>query len=320
MKNLLYIYTSPLDGSTGGSQGLLKEIDGLSQNFNVTKYQIIKKNNKFKTFIRACLFNGGNLDFKDYKKTITYIKRNDFNYVYISSSTMGKLVKLIKKYCKNVKVVVSYQNNEKNYSKDMVKTKGLLYLPLFLCSLYNELCSQKYADFNVFVSDEDRNSMKCKNPSVTIPVTLKDYYEEIEILNNETKPYLLFLGASQFANVEAVKFLINEIAPYVKYKVVIAGSGMDKAFVNKYDNVEIIGYVKNLNELFKNALAFVMPLYYGSGAKVKVAEALMQGKKIIGTPLSLWGYDMDGASYEICNTKDDFIKVINDLVGRMSSF
>lgn len=312
MKKVLYVCSSSLDGKTGGSQGLLKELDGLKQNFSVDVLNLEKESNKIKTFLRLCLLNGGNLDSRDYHIILNRLLSKDYEIVYLSSSNLGKVACKIKNRFPKIKVVVNYQNNEKKYSFDMFKTKGLLYFPLFLSSCYNEFQAQRYADLNIFVSNEDKVSMKCRNNSVVIPVTLKDYFKN----NDHTdarESYILFLGAAQYANIEAAKLLINQIAPCINIKCVIAGTGMKKEFPGKYDNVEVYGFIPDLCELFKYATAFVMPLYYGSGAKVKVAEALMHGKKVIGTSLSFFGYKLDNIEHAICDSIEDFIREINNL-------
>lgn len=88
---------------------------------------------------------------------------------------------------------------------------------------------------------------------------------------------------------------------------------MKTVFPDEYKNVEVRDFTPPLSDVYRGANAFICPLFYGSGAKVKVAEALMYGKKIIGTPLSFFGYEMDRASHAVCNTEQEFIDEIKKL-------
>ena len=57
----------------------------------------------------------------------------------------------------------------------------------------------------------------------------------------------------------------------------------------------------------------VLPIFTGSGMKVKTCESLMHGKNIIGTTEAFEGYDVDikkvGGE---CNTAEEFIALLND--------
>lgn len=314
-KTLLFIYNNPLDGSYGGSQGTLKALEGLKLNFNVEIYSCIKKHNKIATLWRNICGYSGNLDSRDCKKILRKIKERKYNIVYLDVSLHGKLAKKIKNKFTDIKVVINYHNCEAKYFKDMYAAKGFLYYVLYKSATKNESLSKKYADFNVFITEEDRKELGITSNYCIIPVTLDDKFYAITTEDNilSKEPYLLFIGAAQYANIEGAKYLINKIAPHINKKIIIAGKGMKSVFTGSYKNIEIIDYVPSLSELYKNASAFVSPLFYGSGAKVKVAEALMYGKKIIGTPLTFFGYDIENADCSVCNKENEFIKEINNL-------
>lgn len=57
----------------------------------------------------------------------------------------------------------------------------------------------------------------------------------------------------------------------------------------------------------------IAPIFDGSGMKTKVAEALMYGKKIIGTPEAFSGYEgvADQAGW-VCATANEFVAAIAD--------
>jgi polysaccharide biosynthesis protein PslH len=70
--------------------------------------------------------------------------------------------------------------------------------------------------------------------------------------------------------------------------------------------------VDSLAEWYRNAHFVIAPIFDGSGMKTKVAEALMFGKKIIGTPEAFSGYeDVADRAGQICKSADDFVSAIN---------
>lgn len=312
MNTILFVYNNPLDGSYGGSQGTIKAFDGLKRNFNVISYSCIKKSNKFLTLLRNIYGYSGNLSRKDCIRIISILKKNKINYVFFDVSLHGRLVKKIKKRFPGKKIIVNYHNCEAQYFGDLYKTNGFIYFPIYRSAVKNEILSKKYADFHILITNEDRTQLGIFNNYSIIPVTIKDYFIEQKI-KKEDKPYLLFVGAAQYANIEGAKYIIDKIAPHINTKVLIVGKGMKNIFSGNYENVEIFDYVNDLSQLYNGASAFISPLFYGSGAKVKVAEALMFGKKIIGTPLSFFGYNISEINCEICKSENEFISVINTL-------
>ena len=171
--------------------------------------------------------------------------------------------------------------------------------------------SKKFADFHILITNEDREELKIYKNYCIIPVTLKDEFKE-EKVASENK-YILFVGAAQYANIEGARFIIEKLAINTNKKFLIVGKGMKTIFPDKYENVEIMDYVPCLSEVYNNASAFICPLFSGSGAKVKVAEALMYGKKVIGTPLSFYGYELLPSSFAVCNSEKEFINELNGL-------
>ena len=56
----------------------------------------------------------------------------------------------------------------------------------------------------------------------------------------------------------------------------------------------------------------IAPIFHGSGMKTKVAEALMHGKKIIGTSEAFVGYeDHRHKAGWICNNANEFVSAID---------
>jgi glycosyltransferase involved in cell wall biosynthesis len=109
--------------------------------------------------------------------------------------------------------------------------------------------------------------------------------------------------------------LIKEIAPYIHCGVIIVGNGMNNAINIKEipSNVFIYNYVEDLSDFYVRASAVIVPVFFGSGMKVKIAEAMMYGKKILATPLAFYGYKTDLAFCSVCNNAENFISEIDKI-------
>ena len=196
----------------------------------------------------------------------------------------------------------------------MYKVGGIKYLSIYLSAVINQNLSKKYAYKNIFITKEDSISVgTTTNAKVIIPITLKDKYEEC---TENTENYILYIGAATFANIEGAKYIITKLATKSEIQFVLIGKNLkteiDKLHLAIPSNVLIFDYVESLSQYFLNASAFISPLFYGSGMKVKLAEALMYGKKILGTPLSFWGYDMTDECV-VCKDESDFINEIKKI-------
>lgn len=312
MKKILFIHTHKLDGASGGAQRTLQALNGLKKNYSVLEYSCYKAANKLKGLVRNIMLYSGMMTNYDERKIISLLKENDFDFVFFDCSLHGKVIKKIKKIKPQQKIIVNYHNNESKYYYDMFRLQGYPYYLVYKVASYNEKLSNIYGDFHIFISKEDMNSMKVNGQSTVIPVTLKDNFTE-ENYKVTSDDYVLFLGSAFFANIEAANYIIKEIAPYSKLKCKIVGNGMKKEFPQSYKNVEIYDFVPSLTDLMLNATAFVSPIFSGSGAKIKIAESLMYGKKILGTKESFFGYETTHMDYEICNNATEFISAINSL-------
>jgi len=80
------------------------------------------------------------------------------------------------------------------------------------------------------------------------------------------------------------------------------------------EKLEVLDYVENTQPYLASADFMIMPLFEGSGMKIKTCEALMYGKYIIGTPEAFTGYEITPDIAMTCNTKTEFITAINKYI------
>ena len=95
----------------------------------------------------------------------------------------------------------------------------------------------------------------------------------------------------------------------------IVGRGMSKLQEESpaLREIEVVSDAPDLLPHLQDADIVVLPIFSGSGMKVKTCESLMYGKNIVGTTEAFEGYDID---YSLiggnCKTAQEFIDCIQN--------
>ncbi len=117
-------------------------------------------------------------------------------------------------------------------------------------------------------------------------------------------------------NIDSVNYIINKILPLLPdFQFKLAGSFMPEQPMNvKNKQIENLGKVQDLNEFYQNCGIFVVPLFSGSGVKVKILEALSYGVPIVTTRKGIQGLDLEnGREILIAETPQEFANCISKL-------
>lgn len=104
-------------------------------------------------------------------------------------------------------------------------------------------------------------------------------------------PLLLFVAyMARWENEDAMHWFVTEILPRVRaeapdVRVAVAGGGLRDHVVAELEtnDVEVLGFVDDLEPLYEEASAVVVPLRYGAGVKFKVVDALVRGVPVVTT-------------------------------------
>ena len=144
------------------------------------------------------------------------------------------------------------------------------------------------------------------------PMSLEDKLpvDYISLPYNVTEKFALFVGGTFYANQAGIFWFVENVVPYISMKTYIVGRGFEKfkSELEINENVVVVGEVDTLAQWYHDAYFVVAPIFDGSGMKTKVAEALMYGKKIIGTPEAFSGYeDIVKQAGNVCDSADEFV-------------
>lgn len=242
-----------------------------------------------------------------------------YDVVFVDRSVFGIVAKKLKESGYKGRVVCFFHNVEvvyfgAKYSNRLNPMRWLV-LP---CADRNDRWSCRYADRIIALSTRDDDELfhrYNRRADVLIPVAFVDRYRRDRYTTELTaeKPLCMFLGAYFPANVDGIEWFVKNVLPHVDIRMQIVGKGMEKLKDSEWmrPDIELLSNVPDLTPIFEAADIMILPIFKGSGMKVKTCESMMYGKNIIGTPEAWSGYELDyskaGAS---CFTADEFIAAI----------
>lgn len=245
---------------------------------------------------------------------------NSIVCVFVSQSYYGAYTNFIKR--KYITTIITFCHNvESNFFRDSLKVtgfslRGWIYAKKIECY---ERMSLKLSDKIITLNQRDSMFMKKyynRKADYILPTTFEDEFDAKGRLCDVAMDIdYLFLGSSFFPNVEGCQWFLKNVFPQLSGKLCIAGRGMDKVdFEVKSPRLEILGFIPDLSTIYKRAKVVISPIFSGSGMKTKTAEALMYGKVIVGTKEAFEGYIINSKCMFQCDTADDFIRTLNELL------
>ena len=155
-----------------------------------------------------------------------------------------------------------------------------------------------------------------------MPVCVKQFNTSKE--ERLPKPFVAITGSLWFGpNAEGTIWFLENVWSKLdedlrdKYALVIAGSKPNDKIRHLADMIPNVFLYSNPNDIdsyYLQAYAYVAPIFYGAGMKVKIAEALSCGLPVITTNHSSAGYESVQDLITVCETSDDFIQEIRGLL------
>jgi len=252
----------------------------------------------------AKLFNGmrglvDGLSNSVLRKIATQIRANATTTVFIDGSNLGSLAMYLKRSEPHVEIITFYHNVETRFFLGALsRSFSLRSLLVFFVNHLAEKSATRFSDRIICLNNRDSELLYQyfqRRASHICPLALqrpKPPKNLAQCALPET-PYALFVGGAFYANLQGIKWYSKYISPHLAIHLYVIGHGLDQSFKHYPlpSNITILGSVHHLEPWYLNSAFVVAPIFDGSGMKTKVAEALMYGKKIVGTPEAFVGYE-----------------------------
>ncbi len=250
---------------------------------------------------------------------INKIKQKNATMVFVDGSNLGGFVSILKKTLPEVEIITFFHNVESRFFLGSFRQrKSLRSFMILIANYLAERKAVRYSDKIICLNQRDSDLLrKIYGRAAThiAPMALEDKmpagFGESEPGNEED--FALFVGGTFYANQAGITWFVKNVVPHINIRICIVGRGFEKLRdeLEVPGKVEVVGAVDSLAEWYRRARFVIAPIFDGSGMKTKVAEALMYGKKIVGTPEAFTGYeDISGVAGWVCNTADEFVLAI----------
>lgn len=174
-------------------------------------------------------------------------------------------------------------------------------------------------DALITLTEQDKTDMRqlgCTKPILVSPVGVTFKTNTPAVSSN---PKAVFhLGAMDWMpNVQAMEWFIKEVWPLVTHKhpdaiFYLAGKKMPDSFkAHQSAQLQVVGEVPDALAFMADKQLMVVPLFAGSGIRVKILEGMSLGKTIISTTLGVQGIGgKANQHYVIADTATDFAQTI----------
>ncbi len=267
---------------------------------------------------------------KNLEQKLTEILRKDrYDIVQLETLYMSPYVDLIRKYS-NAGIVLRSHNIEhliwervasitrnplkKRYLKHLAKT--LKKYELGMLNRYDGIATITKKD------GETLRTLGCTVPIIDIPfgIDLSGFKE-----NPGTEPEfpsLFHLGSMNWMpNQEGIRWFLDEVWPQVHQsfpdlKFYVAGRNMPSWLVQaKIPNVIVTGEVDDAFAFMYSKAVEIVPLFSGSGIRIKIIEGMIAGKAVISTTIGAEGINVEnGKNILIADTPQDFADAVKSVV------
>jgi glycosyltransferase involved in cell wall biosynthesis len=179
-----------------------------------------------------------------------------------------------------------------------------------------EVSLAKAADVTIAISVEEKKTLLELAPLAVVEVLPNIFKMPAEAPPGpQGRKGVIFVGGFWHKpNADAVAWFVREIWPLVLAKApdarfLIAGSnpGPEVFAFATAPNVEVLGFVPDLDPLYDSARVCVAPLRFGAGVKGKVGQSMAHGLPVVATPIGAEGMQLrDGEHVLIADGPEAF--------------
>lgn len=238
-------------------------------------------------------------------KLIEILTKDKFDIIQLETLYLSPYVETIRKYS-DAKVVMRAHNVEHEIWERITQNTGSNLKKLYLAYLTKQLKAYEIGQFPVYdylvtLTDRDLALFRKKgylNGAASAPVGFDvEGYPYTKPQFGEDMS-LCFIGSLDWMpNREGLEWFLIHVWPklvarFPKLSFHVAGRNTPMALLEwKISNVTMHGEVSDAGEFLNRHSIMVVPLFSGSGMRIKIVEGMMMGKVVITTSLGKEGIE-----------------------------
>ena len=291
---------------------------------NIAKKKIVHPSTSFSCkIINTLLYGATSSYYTSWKEALKSFNPNDYDFMYMDFTRHSFVAKWA--HDNGLPLIIRAHNAEFDYAKSIFyKKKNLKNFLKLLVSKYNEKKCVKYATKIILITEHEKQRFidlyGDEKKYDVLPVCVKKFTKSAAL--NKVKPYILITGSLWFGpNADGVIWFLKNVWTEIQDRVgkdfdlVIAGARPNeeiKTLSKTLSNIRLFDTPKDIEPFYVDASLYIAPIFYGAGMKVKIAEALSCGLRVIATSHALTGYEAV-YDYTFCaNNVQEFINIIQN--------
>jgi glycosyltransferase involved in cell wall biosynthesis len=267
---------------------------------------------------------------KDFeRKLIEILQKENFDIVQFETLFISPYIEIIRKYSK-AKIVLRSHNIEHLIWQRVAQVTSNQLKKLYLRHLARTLKHYELSILNQFdgiatITQTDAdffNKNGCNIPVISIPfgINLKKFKENPGIIADF--PSLFHIGAMNWMpNEEGIRWFLDNVWPLVHQKFpglkfYLAGREMP-AWLTKANipNLVVLGEVDDAFDFMYSKSVEIVPLFSGSGIRIKIIEGMAAGRAVISTSIGAEGIEVTHRkNILIANNPDEFVDAIGECI------
>ncbi|MBN1201478.1 MAG: glycosyltransferase [Anaerolineae bacterium] len=272
-----------------------------------------------------------------YAETLKHVlAAQPFDLIQIESLEMAVYLPLIKQLQPDARVIYDSFNAEYDLQRTIYETERntLRRLPGALYSLIQwrrltrferQVCES--VDHVIAVSEADAEAFQRLAPGCAVSVVPNGIntlpYAEGDSSLDLGDHALVFTGSMGYRpNVDAAIWFADQVLDKVRARVddakfFVVGSHPHRRLdvLREREDVEITGWVPDVNPFLHAAAVYVAPLRMGSGTRLKLLQAMAAGQAVVSTSMGAQGlHAQNGVELHIADTADDFAAIVASLL------
>ncbi len=278
----------------------------------------------FMDLISGKSYHLSRIDSKPFRsKLIEILQKNTFDIIQLETSFMSMYIDTIREYS-NAKIVIRSHNLEYEIWNRIAANTSTGPKSWYLSNCSDrlkafELKTMNKCDMLISITDKDLQKYQelgLKRLSLSSPAGLDINNYPIKKL--QKKQSIGFIGSLDWMpNLNGLKWFVDEVWPELSGKnpdlqFHIAGRNSDASLKSMdKQNVHLEGEVDNAVQFMNQHNILIVPLFSGSGIRVKILEGLALGKTVISTTIGAEGISAEnGEHLLLADNKQQFLSAI----------
>lgn len=236
------------------------------------------------------------------EEIVRHLKAHRFDLVQLEGVFLATYIPLIRKHSQ-AKITIRAHNLEHQIWDRHLANESAFLKKQYLSIQNNrlrrfEIAAFAEADAIVTITDEDKKNIQNLVPQKALYTCLTginlNTYQQVETPSTANTLFH-FASMDWMPNEEAVNWLLEQVWPGVlkalpESKLVLAGKNMPEKFRRLANqNLEVIEHVQSSVDFYRTYDIMLVPLWSGSGLRIKLVEGLAYGKAIITTSIGAEG-------------------------------